>query len=165
MHPWARYRRGVNLTQQQVGQELNIDRLSVIRYEQGMFGHLSDALVDSLSQLYKVDEDLLILEYRGYQREMRQWFAAIYPNWHSLSSYKGTHHPLIYYRTNITSLSRNQLCKGLCLDYGPVSNYEANKQRSLPVSLKIASEDAHWDWAYLESAVNEWRADGRSSLK
>ena len=156
-------RRDVNLTQQEVGNRLGIDRLSIIRYEQGMFGHLSDELVDSLSQLYRVDQDLLIMEYRGYQREQRLRFAAQYSNFNWLQTYKGRKHPLIYYR-EYYKLSRNGLCKGLCLDYGPVSNYEMNKQRAIPESIKIACEDMHWDWTYLESAVLEWRASGRSSI-
>lgn len=164
-HPWAKFRRAANLTQQQVGTMLNIDRLSVIRYEQGMFGHLSDALIDSLSRIYKIDQDLLIMEYRGYQRETRLEFAANHANWRIiLSGYVGTTHPLIHYRL-FYGLSRNALCKGLCLDYGPVSNYEANKARAIPAALVQASEDMHWDYTGLESAVIEWRASGRSSLK
>lgn len=165
MHPWARFRRDVNMTQAAVGATLNIDRLSVIRYEQGMFGHLSDELVDQLTELYKVDPDLLIMEYRGYQRLTRLEFKEHHQPWQVLTGYTGRKHPLIYYRLNVANLSRNGLCKGLCLDYGPVSNYEANKARSLPVSLKIASEDMGWDWAYLEGAVSEWRSSGRSSIK
>lgn len=155
-------RLAVNLTQQEVGNYLDIDRLSVIRYEQGMFGHLSDELVDSLSQLYRVDQDLLIMEYRGYQREQRLRFKEGHADWRLVKDYKGLKHPLVHYRENY-GLSRNGLCKGLCLDYGPISNYEMNKQRAVPESIKIASVDAHWDWTYLESAVLEWRASGRSS--
>lgn len=164
MHPWAKMRRKRNLTQVEVGNILGMDRLSVIRYEQGMFGHLSDSLIDSLSDLYKEDADLLILEYRGYQRLTRLAFAEQYPDWKFVRGYTGLDHPLIYYRNNI-GLSRNALCKGLCLDYGPVSEYEANKQRSLPLSIKVASEDMRWDWTILDSAVSEWRSSGRSSAK
>lgn len=166
MHPWTRFRRDVNLTQAAVGNALNIDRLSVIRYEQGMFGHLSDVLIGQLADIYKVDPDLLILEYREYQRLTRLEFKfAGNPSWRYVSGYQGRAHPLIYYRDAAGLLSRNALCRGLCLDYGPVSNYEANKQREIPQAIKVASEDIGWDWAYLESAVLEWRASGRSSLK
>jgi DNA-binding XRE family transcriptional regulator len=164
LHPWAKMRRDVNLTQARVATELNIDRLSVIRYEQGMFGHLSDELVDSLATLYRTDPDLLVLEYRGYQRLKRLEFKERYLSWRYLSGYMGLPHPLIYYR-DANDLSRNGLCKGLCLDYGPVSNYEANKQRSIPEIIKIASDDMGWDWTYLESAVLEWRSSGRSSSR
>lgn len=157
-------RREVNLTQAEVGNLLSIERLSIIRYEQGMFGHLSDELLDSLSQIYKVDQDLLIMEYRGYQRESRLEFAAQHTNWReALRGYEGYTHPLIYYR-EAYELSRNQLCKHLCLDYGPISKYEANVQRALPEALRIASEDMRWDYTGLESAVIEWRASGRSSF-
>lgn len=156
-------RREVNLTQAEVGNLLSIERLSIIRYEQGMFGHLSDELVDRLSQLYRVEPGLLIMEYRGYQRESRLEFASEHTNWReALRGYTGYTHPLVYYR-NGYELSRNQLCKQLCLDYGPISKYEANKARTLPAALRIASEDMRWDYTGLESAVIEWRASGRSS--
>ena len=164
-HPWAKFRRAANMTQQQVANHLNIDRLSVLRYEQGMFGHLSDELLSSLSQIFKQDEALLVMEYRGYQREQRLAFAEEHLAWRAvLKDYQGKLHPLIYYR-NYYELSRNALCKGLCLDYGPVSNYEMNKQRTIPAALVQASEDIRWDYTGLESAVLEWRASGRSSLK
>lgn len=164
-HPWARFRRAANMTQQEVANHLNIDRLSVLRYEQGMFGHLSDELLSSLSQIFKQDETLLLMEYRGYQREQRQEFATTHLAWkYLLSKYDGKLHPLVYYR-NYYELSRNALCKGLCLDYGPVSNYERNVQRAIPDAIKIASEDIRWDYTGLESAVLEWRASGRSSIK
>lgn len=164
MHPWAKMRRDVNLTQANVGAALGIDRLSVIRYEQGMFGHLSDDLVDALCSLYKVDADLLVMEYRGYQRETRQSFKENHEPFTVLKNYVGKEHPLVHYRW-FYSISRNQLCRGLCLDYGPVSNYESNTQRSVPEAIKIASEDMGWDWTYLEGAVSEWRSSGRSSIK
>ena len=162
-HPWAKMRRDVNLTQMEVAALLNIERLSIIRYEQGMFGHLSDDLVDSLSQIYKIDQDLLIMEYRGFQRLKRLEFAGEHKRWRDiLRGYEGLKHPLVFYR-EVYDLSRNQLCKQLCLDYGPISRYEANKQREIPLALKIASEDMHWDYTGLESAVLEWRSSGRSS--
>lgn len=165
MHPWAKFRRAVNLTQAELGSIIGVERLSIIRYEQGMFGHLSDELIDSISEIFKVDKDLLIMEYRGYQREHRLEFAATHSKWAiTLLGYQGLTHPLIYYRM-AEGLSRNQLCKGLCLDYGPISAYEANKQRAVPEIIKIASDDVHWDWTYLEGAVSEWRSSGRSSIK
>lgn len=163
LHPWAKMRRAVNLTQADVASILGIERLSVIRYEQGVFGHLSDELIDSISEIYKVDQDLLVMEYRGFQREHRLEFKATHASWQEiLKDYEGLKHPLIKYR-EYYSLSRNGLCKGLCLDYGPISSYEANKQRSVPAIIVQASEDIGWDWAYLESAVSEWRSSGRSS--
>lgn len=165
MHPWAGFRRNQNLTQAAVGATLNIDRLSVIRYEQGMFGHLNDDLLDALSELYRVESEVLVLEYREYQRLQRLQFKFDgNPSWRYVSNYQGRTHPLKYYREAL-DLSRNALCRGLCLDYGPVSNYEMNKQRSTPEAIKIASEDIGWDWTYLEGAVSEWRSSGRSSIK
>lgn len=165
MHPWAKMRRNVNLTQAEVGMRLGVERLSIIRYEQGMFGHLSDPLLESLSRIYGVDKALLIQEYRGFQRVTRQEFKVKHRSWAVvLNEYQGLKHPLIHYRTYY-ELSRNGLCKALCLDYGPVAAYERNKQRSIPETLKTASEDIYWDYTGLESAVLEWRASGRSGIK
>jgi hypothetical protein len=156
-------RRDVNLTQVEVANIIGVERLSIIRYEQGMFGHLSDEIVDQLGLLYRVDQDLLVMEYRGYQRLKRIQFKEDHRSWREvLTGYGGLKHPLIAYRDTY-NLSRNALCKALCLDYGPISAYEANKQRTIPEIIRIASEDIYWDYTALESAVLEWRASGRSS--
>jgi len=166
-HPFARHRRNKHLTQVAVADYIgskigSFGRLSVIRLEQGMFGVISDDVLESLSELYDESKDLLEQEYRGYQREQRQEFRLHHPDWRYLSGYQGKLHPLIYYRTQ-TGLTRNGLCKGLCLDYGPISDYEHNNQRTIPQIIKIASEDMRWDWTYLEREVLEWRSSGRSS--
>lgn len=162
-HPWARFRRSSNLTQQQVADALNIERLSVIRYEQGMFNHLSPELLQPLAALYNKPIGTMIHEYRAYQIAQREEFASTHNSWRAvLRGYNGLVHPLIHYRETY-ELSRNGLCKALCLDYSPISEYESNRQRAIPEVLKTASEDMHWDYTGLESAVLEWRSSGRSS--
>lgn len=164
-HHWSTLRRAAQLTQAQVASELGVERLTIIRYEQGMFGHLSSEILDRLSDLYNTDQEVLLVEYQLYQHAQRTVFATEHSNWRFiLRKYSGRMHPLEYYR-NYYDLSRNGLCKGLCLDYGPISDYEKNTQRSIPDIIKRASEQISWDWTYLESAVLEWRADGRSSIK
>lgn len=163
-HPWAVLRRQRGFTQLEIASILGIERLSVIRLEQGMFGHVNKEVLLKLAKVYDAPEGLLLQEYRGFQRETRQHFAATHNDWRLLRNYTGRKHPLIYYRTYY-ELSRNGLCRGLCLDYGPISEYETNRQRTIPEIIKIASEDMRWDWTALESAVLEWRASGRSSIK
>lgn len=163
VHPWAKFRRAVNMTQAEVAGITNRERLNIIRLEAGMLGHLSDELIGQLADLYRQDPDLLVMEYRGYQRLQRLEFKSKYKNWRViLDGYQGRTHPLIYYR-EFYEFSRNQLCKALCLDYGPISDYEHNKQRSLPQIIEIAAEDMGWEALHLENAVLEWRRSGRSA--
>lgn len=162
-HHWSTLRRAAELTQAQVASELGVERLTIIRYEQGMFGHVSQEILDRLSDLYRTEQETLLVEYQLYQVTQRQIWTIDHKPWRDvLYKYEGLKHPLEAYR-NFYGISRNHLCKGLCLDYGPISDYEKNTQRSIPDIIKRASEQIKWDWAYLESTVLEWRADGRSS--
>jgi len=162
-HPWALYRQDRNLTQQQVANQLGIERLSVIRFEQGMFNHINTETLTELAHLYGRDPDELLEVYQQYQAAQRQEFAATHSQWRDiLRNYEGLLHPLIHYREHY-ELTRNGLCKELCLDYGPIAEYENNKQRAIPEILRTVSEEMHWDYTGLESAVIEWRASGRSS--
>lgn len=162
MHPWAGYRKDRLLTQQQVANELGIERLSVIRLEQGMFNNIAADTLTQLAHLYGRAPDELLEVYHGYQEVTRLEFSSTHASWKGLRAYEGPAHPLIYYR-EFHELSRNELCKGLCLDYSPISDYETNKQRTIPMILKQVSEEIHWDYTELESSVLQWRASGRSA--
>lgn len=163
MHPWAWYRIKRQLTQAEAASEIGIERLSIIRFEQGMFNNINTETLAELAELYRVDSDELLEVYHEYQQTQRQEFSSTHEDWRTiLRGYEGQAHPLIHYR-EYYELSRNELCKELCLDYSPISDYETNKQRGIPLILREVSEEIHWDYTALESAVLEWRASGRSS--
>lgn len=162
-HPWAVYRERVNLTQVQVAERIGVERLSIIRYEQGMFGSLNTETLSELAHLYHKDPEQLSEVYHEFQRLQRQEFAATHSPWIDiLRNYEGLDHPLKHYR-EYYELSRNAFCKALCIDYAPVTDYENNKQKTIPSVLKDVSEEMRWDYTGLESSVLEWRASGRSA--
>lgn len=161
-HPWARFRLNKGLTQLDVAELIGVERLSIIRYEQGMYknpGHVRE-----LAELYQKPAEELEEVYHQYQQTTRENFRDKYWNWNVLRDYGGQKHPLVHYR-EVSVLTRNELCKGLCLDYGPISEYEMNKQRTIPEVIRAASDAISWDWTVLEEAVLEWRASGRANAK
>jgi transcriptional regulator with XRE-family HTH domain len=165
-HPWALRRIAVNKTQMDIADLLNVSRQTVIRLEQSLFHTVTVDNLNRLSLVFNSDPSELMSEYRSYITETRSEFRGRFPSFKEVlgsggKGYTGSHHPLVYYR-EFNHLSRMQLCKGLCLDYGPVSEYEANRQRGLPVIIKLAAQEIYWDYAPLESAVSEWRSDGRA---
>lgn len=158
-------RRNRQLTQSDVAELLNVERLSIIRYEQGMFNHLNEQMLVDLAHIYRVKPGELEGSYLAYQEMQRLEFSATHDRWGVvLRGYQGLRHPLVYYR-EYYELSRNGLCKALCLDYGPIADYENDKQRAIPEVLRNVSEQMHWDYTQLESAVLEWRSSGRSDIK
>lgn len=160
MHPWARIREDRCLTQLEVSSILNVTRQTVIRLEQSLFHSPSEVILKELSCLYEVSEQELIEEYNEYVQQTREKFGEKYPNFNMLHSYNGNQHPLVYYREEV-DLTRMGLCKGLCLDYGPVADFEYNKQRAIPEGLIVACQDIGWDYGILEKAVKRWRVKWR----
>ncbi len=146
-HPWARYRRNMGLTQSSVADRVGVTRHYIIRLEQSLFWHPPDSLLVRLAILYDI--------------ELGE-FEALFGS--GLRSLVWDKHPLVIYRER-HGLSRMGLCKGLCLHYDPVSEYEANKQRDIPAQLVEACDDIKWDYQPLVSAVAEWRISGRADRK
>jgi len=160
-HPWATRRERAGYTQESVSLELNVNRQTVIRLEQGLFHQPSEEVLVKLGELYDVPLGVLIEEYNEYVQNQRVVFAGKYSDFRILNNYQGREHPLVSYREAL-DLSRLAFCRALCLDYGPIADYETNKQRSIPLELIRASNDMMWDYAPLESAVAEWRSSGRA---
>jgi transcriptional regulator with XRE-family HTH domain len=165
-HPWGRYREQAGFTQSEVAELTGNTRHYIIRLEQGLFWHPPDSLLVRLAGLYKIDLGTFEASYYEYVRETRSRFAKEYE---SFSGYFGIlprpynkiEHPLVRYRL-ANNLSRAGLCKGLCLHYGLISDYEANKQRDLPEQLQEACDEIKWDTTALVNAVAEWRKSGRA---
>lgn len=160
-HPWARRRTQLGLTQDAVAATLHVNRQTVIRLEQGLFHQPSEDVLVKLGILYATPIGDLIRGYNEYVMTQRGEFAGMYPDFRVLNNYQGFEHPLISYRLSL-GLSRLAFCRALCLDYGPVADYETNKQRGIPLELIRACSDMNWDYAPLESAVAEWRSSGRA---
>lgn len=163
-HPWVTRREGLMLTQLEVANYLQLNRQSVIRLEQGLFHSPSVEVLVGLGALYSAPVGDLIREYDDFVKATRETFAGRYPDFRFLRNYSGLTHPLVAYRES-NDLTRMGLCRGLCLDYGPVADYEYNKQRGIPLELKRACEDIKWDWSILEEEVVLWRQSGRADKR
>lgn len=159
-HPWAKIREDLNMTQLEVADALNVTRQTVIRLEQGLFHAPSKEVLEELADLYSLEEVDLLGEYEDYVRETRLAFTEHHPNFEGLWVYTGKEHPLEAWRL-MQGLSRMGFCKGLCLDYGPVADFEYNKQRATPEALILASKAIGWSLDPLERAVKEWRIKWR----
>lgn len=160
-HPWATRRERIGLTQELVAFELNVNRQTVIRLEQSLFHQPSEEVLTKLGEIYAAPIGELIEEYNTFVKTKRGEFAGRYPNFHQLNNYTGFEHPLVAYRESI-DLTRLGFCRALCLDYGPISDYENNKQRGIPLELIRACSDMMWDYAPLEEQVVLWRQSGRA---
>lgn len=163
-HPFALRRYRASLTQVDLAERLGVTRHMVIRLEQGLFRLPPDHITQELAEIYGVEQWELIGEYRDWQREKRLEFKRKNPSFKEVfgtEHYLGPEHPLTYYREKL-GLSRIGLCKGLCLHPDPITDWEHNKQRGVPSSLKEACGVVFWDYTPLETAVTEWRMDGRA---
>lgn len=161
-HPFSRLRALRELSQAQLAVRLGVTRHYYLRLEQGLFHEIPDEILKTLVETFGVSSSELSELYRSYQRETREEFKVEHSSFKDiLSSYSGLTHPLVWYRGN-QGLSRMGLCKGLCLHYDGVTQYEKNVQRSIPQDIKLACEDISWDYTYLESSVIEWRSSGRA---
>jgi hypothetical protein len=109
------------------------------------------------------------MSYYDYVRETREEFAKTHQSFVAVLGrefgylgsldYTGRLHPLVHYR-DAYEMSRMGLCKGLCLHYDPITEYEGNNQRDVPEQLKEACEEMKWDWQPLARAVADWRKNG-----
>lgn len=161
-HPWVVHRERKVLTQEAIASELNVNRQTVIRLEQSLFHSPSDEVLEALSRIYGVSQLELRLEYDEYKMYQRALFKSDHKSfWLALAGYEGAEHPLVWYREQY-ELSRLAFCRALCLDYSPVADYEANKQRSIPLELMLACNEMSWDYLPLEKAVSDWRLKGHA---
>lgn len=162
-HPWVKHRSRVGFTQLEVAEYLMVTRQYVIRLEQSLFHEPPGDILLMLAQLYTISPGELAAEYGAFVKTQREEFRSEYQSFKEVltEDYRGLVHPLKYYRES-QSLSRMAFCKGLCLDYGPISDYETNKQRAIPMIIKLAAEEVNWNYEPLELAVKNWRRDGRA---
>lgn len=163
IHPWTTRRKAAGITQLEMADLLGVSRHMVIRLEQSLYHEPSAMILGNLETVLNENGQILRREYLEYVQDMRTLFKVDHLNFKDFfrNGYSGTTHPLVYYRLSY-DLSRMGFCKGLCLDYGPITDYEHNKQRGLPLELKLASESIGWEYVDLEEAVTIWRADGRA---
>lgn len=170
LHPWAKYRSNAGFTQSEVASYLSVSRHYVIRLEQSLFWRPPSEILIKLGELYGIELGAFEESYYSFVRLKREEFGGahlafeqVFSDWDMYDSegYKGRKHPLVFYR-EAYELSRMGLCKGLCLHYDPISEWEMNKQRGIPDQLKEACEEIKWDWTPLATAVADWRRRGRA---
>lgn len=162
MHPWTQIRKANNLTQISVAEKLGVTRFMLGKLEQSQFDHPPQELLTGLAEIYNTTEKSLLESWDLYVRETRDLFASRHRSFTEvLIAYRGFNHPLVHYRET-QNLSRYALCKGLCLHYDPISDYEQNRQRTTPEGLVKACEYLKWDIKPLEESVYEWKRSGRA---
>jgi transcriptional regulator with XRE-family HTH domain len=156
------FRDRVHITQAELAEHLGVTRHYYIRLEQGLYHEIPDGILAELAKWFGVTEAEISGTYRTFQKVTREQFRESHLSFKKvLLKYNGLSHPLTYYREH-ERLTRMGLCKGLCLHYDGVTQYEANKQRGVPLDIRIACNDIYWDYTYLETAVAEWRISGRA---
>ncbi len=161
-HPWARYRHSVGLTQEEVANKLYVTRHYVIRLEQSLYSDPDRLLVLKLAEMYGVEVGIFQEAYYQYVRDTREEFAKTHESFETYFRYGNPFpklHPLISYRRSY-DLSRMGFCKGLCLHYNPMSNWEVNDQRHIPEQLIAACKEINWKTEPLDEMMRNWRHDG-----
>ena len=159
----ASLRRDRGYTQVFVADRLNIGRQMLMRMEQGLYTDLPHSA--QLGRIYDVTEDEILRLYKEHVARTRERFSLKYPSFRDvLSGYSGAIMPLTYYRNHL-QLTQIGFCKGLCVHPDPIRDYELNQQRGIPAQLIIACNAISWDYGALESAVVEWRVEGRADAR
>lgn len=118
-------------------------------------------MVSKLSELYRINPDILETNYLEYQQNTREIFAKKHQSIETrLKDYslENSTHPLVFYR-EAEGLSRIGLCKGLCMHQQMIRLYELNhhSQRTIPGDLVTAAREINWDLEPLAAAVAKWR--------
>ena len=162
VHPWAKYRKSAGFTQAQAADRVGVTRHMIIRLEQSLFWHPpQDSVLVKLSTLYDIELGTFEMAYYQYVRDRREEYAKTHKDFDTILAKREFPklHPLVEYRS-FYELSRMGLCKAICLHYDPISEWEMNKQRSIPDQLKEACEEMQWSTELLEDEVSKWRRFG-----
>lgn len=149
-NPIKRIRKEHKITQVQLASASDIERLTIIRTEQGLYEHIPGAIEKGLSDLVpSLDLRLVRVQYAQFQRHTRALHGPL-----SVDRLRfdrvvdGDAHVLTRLReaSNWTQIG---LCKKLCVNAGLIHKWESGKQRLAPRQLLDAMRDA----GYSESEI------------
>lgn len=160
MNPVKRLRKEHNITQQQLADAGDLQRLTVLRTEQGLYEEIPGAVMDGLARLVpSLDKGLVAREYAAFQRHQRALYGPLSVNRLRFDAVRpqDNRHALVRLR-EASGWSQIGLCKNLCVNAGLIHKWESGKQKEAPRQLLDALRDAGYserDILWLERAGNK----------
>jgi transcriptional regulator with XRE-family HTH domain len=161
-NPVKRLRKEHKITQQQLADAGDLQRLTVLRTEQGLYEEIPGAVMDGLARLVpSLDRGLVARDYSAFQRHMRALYGPLSVNRLRFDLVRAAiikGHPLVELREK-SGWTQIGLCKNLCVNAGLIHKWESGKQKEVPRQLLDALRDAGYsesDILWLERAGNKW---------
>lgn len=145
------------LTQREVAQHTGMTTHAVLRYEQGLYEHLSPALANYYAELTDDSPENIQLAYLA-DRHCTQFNASEAFNSLPPLSIRAGGHPFLTFRRYITQRavgkdSRMAFCILLALNPAVVYTYDMGKQPTMPALIKQGLLNAGVGEAYLQGLM------------
>ena len=142
------------LTQAQLGYAANISAQAVLRYEQLLYEHISEKIVNALVDNYGLDGNELRSGYQQDRVEQRNLASTLVQPLPPITVSE-SEHPFVTWRekvgkTAVGNDSRVSFCILLAVHPGSVAAYEKGAIRSMPRSIKSALEQVIRDDEYVQ---------------
>lgn len=153
MNPIKEARLAKGLTQKALAQAAYMSPHALMRYEQGLFDHVSPNLLEAMQNELGVIPEGIEKDYAAFrlavQRDAHQYMEHP-PRIHLDPS----QHPFRAFREAVTmtavgSKASIRFCILLALNHATVLNYDAGKQRTMPNAIREALVNAGLDANYL----------------
>lgn len=158
MNPIKQFRTERGMTQQELAEKAGMSAQAVLRYEQGLYEHLSAKLAQAIlgEQSWDIDtEGKLYADYAIFRMEtQRAAHKYLYPRVVLIIDEKK--HPFKIFRETITLRavgreSQVAFCILLAIHPAVVADYSNGKMRTMPAMIKDALTIAGIDDDYLKS--------------
>lgn len=155
MNPIKELRRKHNLTQRSLAEQAGISPTAVLRYEQGLYEHVSMKIVNALSEYDELEGVVLPGRYDLWRFKTQRDAAKFFTPLPSLAV-NLTEHPFTTFRRTITTRavgkdSRISFCILLAIHPSVVLDYEAGKQEHMPNLIRNALFNAGLTLQYIDS--------------
>ena len=146
------------LTQREVAQHTGMTTHAVLRYEQGLYEHLSPALTNYYATLIADATPEMIQRTYTQDRILKQQYAREYFQSLPPLSIRAGEHPFLTFRKYITTRavgkdSRMAFCILLALNPAVVYTYDMGKQPTMPALIKQGLLHAGVGEAYLQGLM------------
>lgn len=146
------------LTQREVAQHTGMTTHAVLRYEQGLYEHLSPALADYYATLIVGATPEMIQRTYTTDRILTQQYASEHFNSLPPLTIRAGEHPFLTFRKYITTRavgkdSRMAFCILLALNPAVVYTYDMGKQPTMPSLIREGLAGAGVGEAYLQGLM------------
>lgn len=147
----ARLARG--LSQKALAASASMSTHALMRYEQGLYEHISPNLLQTLQSELQVSQEGIIQDYVAFRLETQRAAASLFDP-APAATLEAAQHPFVGFREAITqravgSDARIRFCILLAINPAVVLNYDSGKQRAMPHLIKEALLNAGLDETYL----------------